>query len=123
MNRFGTFCAAGAGQDTEYYIPQSPIRYISMLATADLHIHSPYSIAVSRFMQPEQLIKGCITKGIRVIGTGDALQPDWLNGWKPYLENDAGIVIVPQGEIEDINRVHHLILAEDFAQFDQLRDL
>ena len=94
-----------------------------MLATADLHIHSPYSIAVSRFMQPEQLIKGCVTKGIRVLGTGDALQPDWQNGWKPFLENDAGIVIVPQGEIEDKKRVHHVILAEDLAQFDQLRDL
>jgi len=93
-----------------------------MLATADLHIHSPYSIAVSRFMQPEQLIKGCVTKGIQILGTGDALQPDWLAGWKPFLENDAGIVIVPQGEIEDKKRVHHLILAEDPAQFDQLRD-
>jgi len=94
-----------------------------MLATADLHIHSPYSIAVSRFMQPEQLLKGCVTKGISVLGTGDALQPDWLAGWKPFLENDAGIVIVPQGEIEDIRRVHHVILAEEPAQFDQLRDL
>jgi len=94
-----------------------------MLATADLHIHSPYSIAVSRFMQPEQLIKGCVTKGITVLGTGDALQPDWLAGWKPFFENDAGIVIVPQGEIEDRNRVHHVLLAEDPAQFDQLRDL
>ena len=94
-----------------------------MLFTADLHIHSPYSIAVSRFMQPEQLIKGCVTKGIQVLGTGDALQPDWQNGWKPFLENEAGIVIVPQGEIEDRNRVHHVILAEDLAQFDQLRDL
>jgi len=94
-----------------------------MLVTADLHIHSPYSIAVSRFMQPEQLIKGCVTKGIQILGSGDALHPDWQNGWKPFLENDAGIVIVPQGEIEDKFRVHHVILAEDFAQFDQLRDL
>jgi uncharacterized protein (TIGR00375 family) len=94
-----------------------------MLANADLHIHSPYSIAVSRFMQPEQLIAGCRTKGIQVIGTGDALQPDWHKSWEPFLENDAGIVIVPQGEIEDKKRVHHLILAEDFGQFDQLRDL
>lgn len=94
-----------------------------MLAAADLHIHSPYSIAVSRFMQPEQLIRGCVTKGIQVLGTGDALQPDWQNGWKAFLENDSGIVIVPQGEIEDSKRVHHVILAEDLAQFDQLRDL
>jgi uncharacterized protein (TIGR00375 family) len=97
--------------------------YRTMPATADLHIHSPYSIAVSRFMQPEQLIKGCVTKGINVLGTGDALQPDWQEGWRPFLENDAGIVIVPQGEIEDRNRVHHVILAQDLAQFDQLRDL
>jgi uncharacterized protein (TIGR00375 family) len=94
-----------------------------MLVTADLHIHSPYSIAVSRFMQPEQLIRGCVTKGITVLGTGDALQPDWLNGWKLFLENNAGLIIVPQGEIEDEKRVHHVILAEDPAQFDQLRDL
>lgn len=94
-----------------------------MLVTADLHIHSPYSIAVSRFMQPEQLIKGCVTKGITVLGTGDALQPDWLEKWKPFFLNDAGILIVPQGEIEDKNRVHHVILAQDPAQFGQLRDL
>lgn len=94
-----------------------------MLANADLHIHSPYSIAVSRFMQPEELIKGCVTKGIQVLGTGDALQPDWLAGWEPYFENDAGITIVPQTEIEDKNRVHHVVLAEDPAQFSQLREL
>jgi len=94
-----------------------------MHATADLHIHSPYSIAVSRFMQPEQLIQGCVTKGIQVLGTGDALQPDWLKAWEPFYGNDAGIVIVPQAEIEDKRRVHHVVLAEDAAQFDQLRDL
>ena len=94
-----------------------------MLVNADLHIHSPYSIAVSRFMQPEQLLAGCRTKCIQVLGTGDALQPVWQNGWEPYLENEVGIVIVPQCEIEDIIRVHHVILAEDLAQFSQLRDM
>ncbi|HEX3002505.1 MAG TPA: endonuclease Q family protein [Methanoregula sp.] len=94
-----------------------------MNVTADLHIHSPFSIAVSRFMQPEELIRGCATKGIQVLGTGDALQPDWLKGWEPFYTNDAGIVIVPQGEIEDKNRVHHVILAPEPGQFDQLRDL
>jgi uncharacterized protein (TIGR00375 family) len=104
------------------YLKNTPT-YVPMPATADLHIHSPFSIAVSRFMQPEQLLKGCVTKGIQVLGTGDALQPDWQNGWRPFLENDPGIVIVPQGEIEDIKRVHHVIIAEDLSQFDQLRDL
>ena len=94
-----------------------------MLANADLHIHSPFSIAVSRFMQPGNLLSACLTKGIQVLGTGDALQPVWQKSWEPFLENDAGVVIVPQGEIEDQKRVHHLILAKDLAQFDQLRDL
>ena len=94
-----------------------------MLANADLHIHSPYSMAVSRFMQPEYLLAGCQTKGIHVLGTGDALQPSWQKGWEPYLDNDAGIVIIPQGEIEDQKRVHHLILSEDLGQFSHLRDL
>ena len=94
-----------------------------MHGNADLHIHSPYSIAVSRFMQPEQLLEGCVTKGIGVLGTGDALQPDWQRAWEPFLINNEGIVIVPQGEVEDRNRVHHVILAEEFDQFSQLRDL
>ncbi len=94
-----------------------------MLVTADLHIHSPYSIAVSRFMQPEQLIAGCLTKGIQVLGTGDALHPIWRKTWEPFLENDAGIVIVPTGEVEDEKRVHHLIMAEDFSQFSELQAL
>jgi len=94
-----------------------------MLLNADLHIHSPYSMAVSRFMQPEQLLAGSVTKGIGVLGTGDGLHPVWQKQWEPYLSNDAGIVIVPQGEVEDENRVHHLILAEDLGQFSQLRDL
>jgi len=94
-----------------------------MFANADLHIHSPYSMAVSGAMQPEKLLQACRTKGLHVLGTGDALQPDWQNGWEPFLDNDDGIVIVPTTEVEDQKRVHHLILAEELAQFDQLRGL
>jgi len=94
-----------------------------MLANADLHIHSPFSMAVSGAMQPENLLSACAIKGIHVLGSGDALQPAWQKGWEPYLENESGIVIVPQSEIEDQKRVHHLILAEDFSQFSQIRDL
>ena len=94
-----------------------------MLVNADLHIHSPFSIAVSRFMQPEQLLAGCVTKGIQVLGTGDALHPIWRTTWEPFLENDAGIVVVPTGEVEDERRVHHLIMAEDFSQFVELQEL
>ena len=94
-----------------------------MLVHADLHIHSPYSMAVSRFMQPEQLLAGCITKGIQVLGTGDALHPVLRKTWEPFLENATGVVIVPTGEVEDERRVHHLIMAEDFSQFAALQEL
>ena len=93
-----------------------------MLANADLHIHSPYAIAVSRAMTPENLVSACVTKGIDVLGTGDALHPGWQQAWRPFLENGNDIVIVPTAEVEDKNRVHHLILAEDFSQFDDMRE-
>ena len=48
-----------------------------MLINADLHIHSPFSMAVSGAMQPENLLAACTTKGINVLGTGDALHPGW----------------------------------------------
>ncbi|MDD1704456.1 MAG: endonuclease Q family protein [Methanoregula sp.] len=94
-----------------------------MLVNVDLHIHSPYSMAVSGAMQPERLLQACETKGLNVLGTGDALQPDWQKGWERFLENEAGIVVVPTTEVEDQKRVHHLILAEELAQFDQLREM
>jgi uncharacterized protein (TIGR00375 family) len=93
-----------------------------MLVNADLHIHSPFSMAVSGMMLPENLIAASVTKGIGVLGTGDALHPVWQKMWEPFLENDKGITIIPAGEVEDENRVHHLILAEELAQFDQIRE-
>jgi len=95
---------------------------MTMLANADLHIHSPYSMAVSPSMLPVNLLSACRKKGIHVLGSGDALHPAWQKAWEPYVENDKGIVIVPTAEVEDARRVHHLILAEDFAQFDELRE-
>jgi len=93
-----------------------------MLVNADLHIHSPYAIAVSRNMVPQTLLTACVTKGIGVLGTGDALHPAWQEAWRPYLSNSEGIVIVPSAEVEDESRVHHLILAEDFSVCEELRE-
>jgi uncharacterized protein (TIGR00375 family) len=93
-----------------------------MLANADLHIHSPFSMAVSGAMLPENLLAACLVKGIGVLGTGDALHPVWKKRWEPFLENDAGVTIIPSGEVEDEHRVHHLILAEELEQFDQIRE-
>jgi uncharacterized protein (TIGR00375 family) len=91
-----------------------------MLENADFHIHSPFSIATSRAMSPSALIGACTQKGITVLGCGDALHAQWRAMWEPYLENDAGIVIVPTVEVEGAGRVHHLILLEDFDRCEEL---
>jgi len=83
-----------------------------MIADADLHIHSPFSMAVSKLMSPSALLEACLRKGIGVLGTGDASHPAWRDAWKEYMENDEGITIIPTMEVQGEGRVHHLILTE-----------
>ncbi len=54
--------------------------------TADLHIHSHYSIATSSKLCPEYLDYWARIKGIQVIGTGDFTHPGWVNELKKKLE-------------------------------------
>jgi len=49
---------------------------------ADLHIHSPHSIAVSKKLNLDTMVETGKKKGLHILGTGDVLQPDWLK----YLE-------------------------------------
>jgi len=52
---------------------------------ADLHIHSHYSLATSRALDPEHLDCWARIKGIAVIGTGDFTHPAWLAELKEKL--------------------------------------
>lgn len=88
---------------------------------ADLHIHSPFSMATSPAVSPASLLEGAVAKGIGVLGSGDALHPEWRRTWETF-ENDSGIVVVPTTEVEGQGRVHHLILMEDFSQFADLQE-
>ena len=94
-----------------------------MLVNADLHIHSCFSMATSPGMVPGNLIDACVTKGISVLGSGDALHPEWQLLWGDYLDNDAGVIVIPTAEVEDRDRVHHLIFMPDFSGFSELRSL
>ena len=94
-----------------------------MLLNADLHIHSPYSMATSRSMTPESLLAAAKMKGLDVLGSGDALHPAWRAAWRDRPEDGSGIVVVPTAEVEDRHRVHHLILAESFDQFAELAEV
>jgi uncharacterized protein (TIGR00375 family) len=53
---------------------------------ADLHIHSRYSRATSRDLNPENLWKWAQLKGITVVGTGDFTHPEWLKELKEKFE-------------------------------------
>ena len=53
---------------------------------ADLHIHSKYSRATSRDLNPENLWKWAQLKGISVVGSGDFTHPQWLKELKEKLE-------------------------------------
>ena len=46
---------------------------------ADLHIHSHFSRATSKSLDPEHLALWAQKKGIRVVGTGDFTHPGWVS--------------------------------------------
>jgi uncharacterized protein (TIGR00375 family) len=81
---------------------------------ADLHIHSPFSMATSAALTPSALLDACVCKGISVLGSGDALNAEWRRMWRDHLENDAGVLVVPTLEVEGRGRVHYLAIMEDF---------
>ena len=53
---------------------------------ADLHIHSRYSMATSKFLTPEYLDLWARKKGIHILGTGDFTHPLWREELKEKLE-------------------------------------
>ncbi|MGO9014350.1 MAG: endonuclease Q family protein [Dissulfurispiraceae bacterium] len=60
--------------------------YFLMRFIADLHIHSKFSRATSRDLEPESLWRWAQLKGITVMGTGDFTHPLWLKELKDKLE-------------------------------------
>ncbi|NHJ12860.1 MAG: phosphotransferase [Candidatus Thorarchaeota archaeon] len=95
---------------------------------ADLHIHSLHSIGVSKNMTIPNLSKGAEKKGIHIIGTGDATQPDWLDHLEHTLVKKGGslafegVYFVLTVEIEDKESIHHLILLPNFEAVRSLRN-
>jgi len=71
--------------------------------------------------------KTCKKKGLHILGTGDILQPDWLNYMEKNLEkNNNGaysyneIFFILQSEIEDEKNIHHVVF---FPNFDVVREI
>jgi uncharacterized protein (TIGR00375 family) len=63
-----------------------------MRIVADLHVHSKYSRATSRYLEIEVLEKWAERKGVNVMGTGDFTHPLYLASLKKHLvEAEAGV--------------------------------
>ena len=96
---------------------------------ADLHIHSKYSRATSKDLEPEQLAAWAARKGIGLVGTGDFTHPAWRAELQDKLvEAEEGVYtlkgagadaprFVVTGEIstiykknDKVRKVHSLIL-------------
>lgn len=60
-----------------------------MFYIADLHTHSHYAQACSKFLTLETMYQWAQTKGIHVIGTGDFTHPAWFNEIKEKLVPDG----------------------------------
>ncbi len=95
---------------------------------ADLHIHSPHSIAVSKNLNLDTMLETCRKKGLNILGTGDILQPEWLKYMENNLEknNDGAYYykdayFILQTEIEDMESVHEVVLLPDFDSVKELQ--
>ena len=65
----------------------------SVVYIADFHLHSKYSLATSKDMELEQLLKWAKLKGLNLLGSGDFTHPLWYRELKEKLKetNKEGI--------------------------------
>src|SRR3989344_2039817 len=96
----------------------------------DFHLHGLYSGAVSRDMIPAKIAEQAPLKGLNLVSTGDILNARWIKLVKEQLkqiddsilEHENGTKFILQAEINDMNRVHHLILFPSFSKVEELRE-
>ncbi|PAV08275.1 TIGR00375 family protein [Methanosphaera cuniculi] len=105
-----------------------------MQINSDLHVHSKYSMATSKSMQSDIMAKESEKKGLDLIATGDALHSKWLGELEDNLTqiDDTGIYqlkdetsntkFITTTEVEDNQRIHHLILIPSIETAWQMRD-
>ena len=110
-----------------------------MIINADLHIHGRYSMATSKNMTPEVIAPQAKLKGLDLVGTGDVLNSKWLQILDETIEEtENGIFSIKNKrikddtnstckfiltvEVEDIKRVHHLIILQSFEAAYEVRE-
>ncbi len=92
------------------------VNSLNVKLNADLHIHSRFSIGVSKDMTVKNLAKWAPFKGLNVIGCGDALHKTWFDEVTGLEEVDEGTYELDKTrflltcEVEDNSRVHHVLV-------------
>ena len=112
---------------------------MKMIINADLHIHGCYSLATSKNMTPPVMAPQAKLKGLDLVASGDVLHQKWLKLFEETTEEssdgifslrdsaidpedtseDQGSKFILTTEVEDIKRVHHLII---FPSIESARD-
>ncbi len=99
-----------------------------MLVDADLHIHSHYSKAVSKAMTVPNLAQNALFKGLKMVGTGDILNPKWEGELLKYAKKidegtyeRGGIRFLLTAEVEDSRRVHHVLIFPNLETVHEMR--
>jgi len=116
----------------------------------DFHIHSHFSVATSKQLDPEHLDHWGRIKGIKVIGTGDFTHPGWMKELKEKLEpSEQGLFRLrdeyrlecplppsPEREVRfllsseisniykkngKVRKVHNVIFAPDFKTVEKIQ--
>lgn len=105
-----------------------------MIINADLHVHSKYSMATSKNMNPQTMAAESMKKGLNLIATGDAFHSKWLEELNQQLTqiDDTGIYslngdnnstkFITTNEVEDNERIHHLLIIPSLEVAWQMRD-
>lgn len=100
-----------------------------MLVNADFHVHSCFSMASSKDMLIRNMAPKSKLKGLKLLGTGDAFHPGWLDiieetatysGDGIYTYDDMDFVLTT--EVEGKNKIHHLIIIPNLEIARELSD-
>lgn len=101
-----------------------------MKVDADLHLHGLHSGGVSDKMTVPVIAEQAAIKGLDLVGTGDCLNPAWREHIREHTEDQGnGILQTKQGtnmlltaEVEDENRIHHLLFFPSFEAAEDVYD-
>ena len=98
-----------------------------MIINADLHIHSRFSAATSDKMTIKNISLEAPRKGVDVMATGDCLHSIWMKEIKDcnFIDDGTfelnGTRFILSTEVEDKNRVHHLLLFPCFSSVEYFK--